>query len=85
MTAAALATRHMPGTAVQIYDRHVGPGYPVFIIAEAGSNHNGDLAMALELITSEVKSCRRSAWRINQVLDDMAHDRGNDLNQRPAS
>jgi len=50
MATAALATRHMPGTAVQIYDRTVGPGHPVFIIAEAGSNHNGELARALELI-----------------------------------
>lgn len=40
----------MPGTPVQIYDRTVGPGHPVFVIAEAGSNHNGDFAMALELI-----------------------------------
>jgi len=50
MSTAALATRLMPGTTVQIYDRTVGPGYPVFIIAEAGSNHNGELARALELI-----------------------------------
>ena len=28
----------------------VGPGEPTFIIAEAGSNHNGDLATAKELI-----------------------------------
>ena len=35
---------------IQIYNRAVGRGQPVFIIAEAGSNHNGDLAMALELI-----------------------------------
>lgn len=33
-----------------IGDRPVGPDEPTFIIAEAGSNHNGDLEIAKELI-----------------------------------
>jgi N-acetylneuraminate synthase len=33
-----------------IGDQPVGPGEPTFVIAEAGSNHNGDLATAKELI-----------------------------------
>jgi len=33
-----------------IGDRAVGPGEPTYIIAEAGSNHNGDLETAKELI-----------------------------------
>ena len=40
----------MSMTPIQIYHRTVGPGQPVFVIAEAGSNHNGDLARALELV-----------------------------------
>lgn len=35
---------------VKIGDRLVGPGYPVFIIAEIGINHNGDLDIAKKLI-----------------------------------
>ncbi len=35
---------------IQIGDRLVGEGQPTFIIAEIGSNHNGDLDMAKELI-----------------------------------
>ncbi len=31
-------------------DRKIGPGYPTFIIAEAGINHNGSLDRAYELI-----------------------------------
>jgi N,N'-diacetyllegionaminate synthase len=31
-------------------DRAVGPGEPVFVIAEAGVNHNGDVRLARELI-----------------------------------
>lgn len=34
----------------EIGDRPVGPGESTFIIAEAGSNHNGDLETAKELI-----------------------------------
>jgi sialic acid synthase SpsE len=36
--------------AVPIGARSVGPGQPCFVIAEAGSNHDGDLGIALELI-----------------------------------
>lgn len=35
---------------LQIGGKTVGDGCPVFIIAEAGVNHNGDLSLALELI-----------------------------------
>ena len=36
--------------AVKIRGRWVGPGHPVYIIAEAGVNHNGDLATACRLV-----------------------------------
>lgn len=36
--------------AVRIGRRLVGPGRPCFIIAEAGSNHDGDLGRALKLV-----------------------------------
>lgn len=35
---------------IVIGGRSVGPGHPCFIIAEAGSNHNGELETAKELI-----------------------------------
>ena len=34
----------------RVGDRPIGPDEPTFIIAEAGSNHNGDLTVAKELI-----------------------------------
>lgn len=40
----------MSGPAVRIGDRMVGDGQPVFIIAEIGINHNGELAVARKLI-----------------------------------
>jgi N,N'-diacetyllegionaminate synthase len=42
---------HVYGNAlVEIGGRQVGPGHPCYVIAEAGSNHNRDLATAHELI-----------------------------------
>lgn len=35
---------------VKIGDRSIGPGYPAYIIAEAGANHDRDLAIAHRLI-----------------------------------
>ena len=36
--------------AVQIGDRMIGDGYPVYVIAEIGINHNGSLDIAKDLI-----------------------------------
>ena len=38
------------GRRVRVGDRWLGVGEPVFVIAEIGLNHNGDLRLALELI-----------------------------------
>jgi N-acetylneuraminate synthase len=35
---------------VRIHNRLVGPGYPCFVIAEAGVNHNGAIAVARQLV-----------------------------------
>ncbi len=35
-----------------IEDRRIGPDEPVFVIAEAGVNHNGDPGLALELVNA---------------------------------
>ncbi len=39
---------------VQIADRRVGPGEPVFVTGEIGINHNGDLEIAKRLIDAAV-------------------------------
>jgi N,N'-diacetyllegionaminate synthase len=36
--------------SISIAGRPVGPGHPAFIIAEAGVNHNGQTALAMQLI-----------------------------------
>src|SRR4051794_32398414 len=40
----------MPADTLRIGDRVVGEGAPVYVIAEAGVNHNGDPGLALDLV-----------------------------------
>ncbi|MFP6904377.1 MAG: N-acetylneuraminate synthase [Verrucomicrobiota bacterium] len=35
---------------IEINQRMIGPGHPCFIIAEAGANHNGEIALARDLV-----------------------------------
>ncbi len=35
---------------IEVVDRSIGSGWPCFIIAEAGINHNGDIDMAMRLV-----------------------------------
>ncbi|MEJ2352374.1 MAG: N-acetylneuraminate synthase, partial [Anaerolineales bacterium] len=39
---------------IKIGDRRIGDGYPTYVIAEIGVNHNGILPLALELIDTAV-------------------------------
>lgn len=41
---------------LQVGDRLIGAGYPCFVIAEAGVNHNGSMEMALKLVDLAVES-----------------------------
>ena len=42
--------------SVQLGERVVGEEAPVFVIAEAGVNHNGDVRLALELVEAAVRA-----------------------------
>ena len=42
-------------TAFSIEDKTIGPGQPVFIISEAGVNHNGSVELATKLIEESAK------------------------------
>jgi N-acetylneuraminate synthase/N,N'-diacetyllegionaminate synthase len=49
-----------PRSEIRIAGRPVGQGHPCFIIAEAGVNHNGDVALARELVHA-AKECGADA------------------------
>jgi len=46
--------------AIDIGGRRIGPGHPAFIIAEAGVNHNGSLALARKLVDAAMELTGRS-------------------------
>lgn len=46
----------MSASGIRIGQRAIGAGEPVFIVAEAGVNHNGDLELAQALVR-EAKAC----------------------------
>jgi N-acetylneuraminate synthase/N,N'-diacetyllegionaminate synthase len=46
----------MPVPRLTIGDRLVGQGEPVFVIAEAGVNHNGELPLAFQLVDAAVSA-----------------------------
>ena len=41
---------------VEVGSRKIGPGYPCFIVAEAGVNHNGSVEMATRLVDAAVEA-----------------------------
>jgi N-acetylneuraminate synthase len=53
--------RHILGRSeatepIKIRDYRVGPGYPCFVVAEIGINHNGDVELAKQLIDVAVQA-----------------------------
>lgn len=61
----------------------VGSDHPTFIIAEAGSNHNGDLEMAKELIevaaAAGVDAVKFQTFRTDRMYAEQPSDSGDEL------
>ncbi len=57
---------------IKIKDRRLGYGQPVFVIAEAGVNHNGRLDLAIKLINAAKKvgadAVKFQTWRTENIL-----------------
>lgn len=68
-------------TSVQIGDKLVGDGHPVFVTAEIGINHNGNILLAKELIDAAVdagcnavKFQKRTVFEV-YTLDELGRQR----------
>lgn len=62
---------------ITIEGRRIGPKEPVFIIAEAGCNHNGEISLAKELINVAVEAkadcVKFQTFHAQDVASTMAH------------
>ena len=59
---------------IKLTDRTIGSGQPVFIVAEIGINHNGDLALAKEEIDAAAEAGADSVKLQNFYTEDFITD-----------
>lgn len=55
---------------IKIGDKKIGHGQPVFIVAEIGINHNGDMKLAKQMIDSAVRAKVDSVKFQNYITED---------------
>ena len=60
---------------VRVQGRAVGAGHPTFLIAEIGTNHNGDLNLALEMVKAAAAS-GADAVKFQTVCADASYIEG---------
>ena len=65
----ALLANRAAAANVRLLGREIGPGRPCFVIAEAGVNHNGDPALALQLIDAAA-ACGADAVKFQTFCAD---------------
>ena len=57
--------------SIQINSKAIGQGLPVYVIAEIGCNHKGDMTIAKELIKiAKVKSNKNNELNFNALCNE---------------
>jgi N,N'-diacetyllegionaminate synthase len=62
-------------TAIEIAGRLIGPGHPAYIVAEIGINHNGDMALARQMIDAAKDAGADAVKFQNYATEDFIADR----------
>lgn len=73
-----ISTKQDTEHILSIEGKNIGPGHPVFIIAEIGVNHNGDMALAKQIIKAAADSgadcVKFQTWRAEEFMADHDHE-----------
>jgi N-acetylneuraminate synthase len=71
---------------VKLDNVDVGPGYPPYIIAEIGSNHNGDMNLCRRLIDSAVDAgahaVKFQSWTESSLISKEEYDRNTEYSDK---
>jgi N,N'-diacetyllegionaminate synthase len=71
---------------VKLGNVEIGPGHPPYIIAEVGSNHNGDMDLCRELIDSAAETganaVKFQSWTDKSLIAEEEYERNTDYSDK---
>ena len=72
--------------AINLGGVFVGPDYPPYVIAEIGSNHNGDMVLCRRLIDAAAEAGAQAvkfqSWTENSLIAKEEYDRNTDYSDK---
>lgn len=72
--------------SVKLGEVPVGPGHAPYVIAEIGSNHNGDMKLCRQLIDAAAEACAHAvkfqSWTENSLIAKEEYDRNTEYSDK---